>query len=242
MKGLTFSWIVILITVFGVQAQDLLVVPGQYSNTTVNSSDNAPLGAVNQHIQQDYAGSLLATSGLMPGDEITAIGFRIESGQAGLPAQTVSDYSIWMGLAANSPGNMSTTFADNGSDMTQVRSGPLTISDGQFAGGSSVNPFGMIELSLPYTYTGGDLLIEITYSGFASGGNVDAEYPCDAGLAQSAFGTGSGSTTADQGLFSEAIVMGLNVVQVPEPSAVAMFAGGALSLFLISRWRGRHCR
>lgn len=229
--------------VFSASAQtQTLVVPGAYSDAVANTSDNAPLGAADQHIQQDYSGSLLSSSGLVPGDQITAIGFRIAAGESGLAAQTVADYSIWMGLANVSPGGLSSTLADNGSDMTLVRSGALSIANGQFSGGAGINPFGMIQLSTPYTYFGGDLLIEITYSGFASGADVAAEYPYDSTLAQTAFGSGPNSTTADQGLYNEAIVMAFNVLPVgaspvPEPGSIALFACGMAGFFLVARQR-----
>ena len=55
--------VIFLFCVFRVSAQtESLVVPGEYSNTGANTSDNAPLGAANQHLQQDFAGSLLTAS------------------------------------------------------------------------------------------------------------------------------------------------------------------------------------
>ena len=234
--GLQIAGFFLLVGPFAALGQtQVVVVPGQYAGTNANTADNAPLGAVNQYIQQEYASSLLVASGLEPGEQITAIGFRIASGQSGLVAQTVSDYSVWMGQPVFSPGNMSSTLADNGSDMTLVRSGELDITDGQFPGGSSVNPFGMIQLSQPYTYSGDDLLIEIAFSSFASGGNVDAAYPYDSSLAQTAFGTGPDATTADQGLFDEAIVMAFDVTPAPEPSTIALFACGMIGFFIVRR-------
>jgi hypothetical protein len=95
----------------------------------------------------------------------------------------------------------------------------------------------MIDLSQPYTYSGGDLLVEITYSDFASGGNVDAAYPYDSSLAQTAFGTGLTSSTADQGLYNEAFVMAFDVNPVPEPSAFALFSCGTLGFIFLARNR-----
>lgn len=217
-----------------------LVVPNQYSNTLANTSDNAPLGAVNQHFQQDYSGSSLISNGLTPGETITAIGFRVAAGESSIPAQTVSDYSIQMGLGV-SPGSMSLTFANNGSAMTLVRSGALDITAGQFAGGAGVNPFGMIQLSSPYTYTGGDLLIDVSYSGFSNGRDANVEYPYDSSLGQTAFGSGPTSTTADKGLFNEAIVFAFDVLpqSVPEPTTMGFLGWGALGVFLLQRNRKR---
>ena len=224
-------------------AQTNLVVPGTYASTAATSSDNAPLGVANQHIQQVFSASLLASSGLAAGEQLTGLGFRIAANQSSLAAQTVSDYSIWMGLAANAPGSLSSALADNGVFMTQVRSGSLTITSGQFSGGQSVNPFGYITFNTPYNYLGGDLLIEIAYSGFSSGGNVDAAWPYDSTLAQTAFGTGPNATTADAGIYNEAIVMSFQgnwsttiVSAVPEPATTGLLALGIIGLL------ARRCR
>lgn len=231
---------VVWLSAFGplmAQGQIQLVVPNQFTSTVANIGDVAPLGMENQHLQQEYAGSLLSAAGLSPGDQIMAIGFRLADGEPSLAAQTVTDYSIWMGLAAVSPVNMSTNFVDNRSSMTLVRSGALNIADGQFSGGVGLNPFGMIQLSVPYTYSGGDLLIEISYSNFANGVSVDSAYPFDSSLAGTAFGSGPDATTADQGTYNEAIVMALNVNPVPEPSTLAVVASGLLGLCFITRRR-----
>jgi hypothetical protein len=217
--------------------QTQLIIPGDYASTIGSTGDVAPLGATNQHMQQEYAASLLTSSGLAPGDQITAIGFRVADGDPSLAAQTVSDYSIWMGVGAFSPGHLSSTFADNGSGMALVRSGALTISSGQFAGGTGPNPFGMIQLAAPYTYAGGDLLIEISYSGFVNGVTVDTVYPYANSLAETAFGTGSGATTADVGQFNEAIIMAFSVTAVPEASTMALFACGVIGFGFLSSCR-----
>jgi hypothetical protein len=216
---------------------EIMVVPLTYANTSANTSDNAPLGASNQHLQQIYSASLL--SGLSVGSQITAVGFRIASGEGSIVSQLVPDYSIWMGTAAVAPGSMSATFASNRSlDFTLVRSGSLDITTGDFPGGTGVNDFGYIQLNLPYTYTGGDLLIEIAYDNFPAGGaNVNAAYPYNSTLSQTAFGSGASSTTADQGLYNEAIIMSFVVTPsmnpVPEPATLAVLAIGLAAIPLI---------
>jgi hypothetical protein len=222
-------------------ADQTIIVPGEFTLADANTSDNAPLGAISsqQHFQQVFSTSLL--SSLSIGELITGIGFRVEANESALPAQTITSYNIGLGQSANAPGNLSATFADNrGADFTTVRSGPLTINAGDFPGGTSLNDLGWISFSTPYQYEGGDLLVEISYEGFSSGRDVDAAWPYDSSLAETSFGSSYNSTTADEGLYNEAIVTGFttesNIEPVPEPSAVIMFGVGAL-LFVL-----RHAR
>jgi hypothetical protein len=222
-------------------ADNIVVVPGGFSGTEANSSDNAPLGASEQHFQQVFSSAVLTN--LVAGDLINGIAFRVDGSESSLPAQTVTTYNIGMSSSPNAPGSLSSTFADNrGADYLSVRSGPLTINPGDFSGGSSPNTFGWITFSTPYLYTGGNLLVEIAYQGFSIGRDADAEYPYDSTLAQTAFGTGFSSTTADAGLYPEALVMGFSVETVPavpEPSASAMFLVGALFIGVQVRRKSR---
>ena len=200
--------------------------------------DNAPLGATEQHFQQVFSSSLL--TGLNVGDYITGLAFRVEGNETSLPAQTVTTYDIGMGQSAFAPGSLSSTFADNrGPDFQTVRSGPLTINAGDFSGGSSPNNFGWIPFSTPYQYEGGNLLVEISYEGFSVGRDADAAYPITAGLAQTAFGTGFGSTTADAGVFDEAMVMGFSTISIPEPSSASLLGGFGLLLVVQRVFRNR---
>jgi hypothetical protein len=195
----------------------VIVVPGTYASTEANSSDNAPLGIANQRFQEVISASLL--SALHVGDQIVALAFRVQGGETALPAQTIPNYEIRLSQSLNAPGSLSATFADNrGLDEVIARSGSLTINPGDFPGGSSPNSFGWISFTTPYTYRGGNLLIEAAGQSFPGGGrDADAVYPYTAGLAQTAFGTGFGATMADLGFYNESIVLGLQVVPVPEP-------------------------
>jgi hypothetical protein len=232
---------VICLTAATVFADQTFIVPGDLATSEANSSDNAPLGAISdqQTFQQVYSSSLLTN--LSIGELITGIGFRVEGNESALPAQTISEFNISLSQSPNAPGNLSSTFADNrGADFTTVRSGPLTINAGDFPGGSSPNDFGWITFTTPYVYQGGDLLVEVAYQGFSLGRDADAAYPYDSSLAQTAFGSDFNSTTADAGLYNEAIVMGFmtSSTPVPEPSAAIMFGIG--SLLLVFRARRRH--
>ncbi len=214
-----------------------IIVPSQFANTEAGSSDNAPLGVSEQHFQQVFSSTLL--TGLSVGDLIDGLAFRVQGNETALPAQTISTYDISLSQSPNAPGSLGFTFVSNrGSDFQTVRSGPLTINAGDFPGGSSPNSFGWISFSTPYEYKGGDLLIEVSYQGFSAGRDADAAYPYTAGLAQTAFGTGFSSTTADAGIFNEALVIGLSTISVPEPPAFLM-VGFGLSLLILRRSRSK---
>lgn len=229
--------VVICVAAATVMADQTIIVPGEFTLADANTSDNAPLGAISdqQHFQQVFSASLL--NSLSIGELITGIGFRVEANESALPAQTITSYDIGLGQSANSPGNLSTTFAANrGADFTTVRSGPLTINANDFPGGNSLNNLGWISFSTPYQYEGGDLLVEISYEGFSSGRDADAAYPYNSSLAQTSFGSDYNSTTADEGLYNEAIVVGFStspgITPVPEPAAPLLFGAGALLLVL----------
>ena len=215
-------------TVFADQTN---IVPGQFALAEAGSSDNAPLGASEQHFQQVFSSALLTD--LSVGNWIDGIAFRVEGNETAVPAQTIPIYDISLSESPNAPGSLSTTFADNrGADFLTVRSGALTLNAGDFPGGSSPNNFGWISFSTPYQYQGGDLLIEVAYQGFSAGRNADAVYPFTANLAQTAFGNGYNSTTADAGLYAEALVMGFSIMTdpIPEPPAFLMFGIGIVLL------------
>jgi hypothetical protein len=221
----------ICLTAATVLADQTFVVPDEYASVEAGSSDNAPLGATEQHFQQVFSSALLTN--LSVGDLINAIAFRVQGGETALPAQTIPAYDISLSESPNAPGSLSATFADNrGADFLTVRSGPLTVNAGDFPGGSSPNNFGWISFSTPYQYQGGDLLIEVDYQGFSAGRDADAVWSFSASLGQTAFGTGYNSTTADAGIYAEALVMGFSIMEdpIPEPSFLLMFGIGLLLL------------
>jgi hypothetical protein len=229
----------ICLTAATVFADQTFIVPGTYASAEGGSSDNAPLGAAEQHFQQVFSSTLL--TGLTAGDWITGIAFRVEGNETALPAQTIPTYNISLSQSPNAPGSLDATFANNrGADFLTVRSGALTVNAGDFPGGSSPNAFGWITFSTPYQYQGGDLLIEVAFQGFSAGRDADAIYPTTANLAQTAFGTGFNSTTADAGLYAEALVMGFSVIPIPEPSTLFLFGAG--SWLLVLRWSRKNLR
>jgi hypothetical protein len=230
--NITYKVVVgICLTAATVFADPTFIVPGPYASVEGGSSDNAPLGAAEQHFQQVFSSALLTS--LTAGDWINGIGFRVQGDETALPAQTIPIYNISLSQSPHAPGSLDAIFANNrGADFQTVRSGALTVLAGDFPGGSSPNAFGWIPFSTPYQYQGGDLLIEVAFQGFSAGCNADAVYPYTANLAQTAFGNSYNSTTADAGLYAEALVMALSVQPVPEPSALLLFGAGSWLLVL----------
>ena len=81
-----------------------------------------------------------------------------------------ANYDIYLSTSNNPPGSLSTTYTDNiGSDVLQVRGGPLSLTGPHFPGGAltpNVNPLGVVvPFSSSYIYKGGDLLLTIRHTG-----------------------------------------------------------------------------
>jgi len=122
------------------------------------------------------AGQLLISTSqlgsISVGSQITGFSFRLYNGNlTGFPASTATwaDYTVNMGVGV-ALGSQSTTFASNFVGApTLVRSGALVVNAGAYtagATGTTPNPFGpSITFNTPYTYTGGNLLIEIRHTG-----------------------------------------------------------------------------
>lgn len=219
----------------------LYVVPTANTSAEGNSSDDAPLGVSGQRFQQVFSSALL--SAFPAGSQILGLGLRVNGGETALPAQTVTTFDIWIGQSLNAPGSLSATFANNRGAGDLVRQGPLVISAGDFPGGATPNGFGVIPFDIPYEYTGGDLLIEIGYQGFSAGRNADAIYPFTASQAQTAFGSGYSSLTANVGLYNEAIVFAFDLeplAPVPEPAETGLLAMGVLATGIILHHFRKH--
>ena len=193
----------------------LIVIPPGFENGGGQDGDSTPLGAagIAQRFQQVFGAALLG--GLQVGDVITGLTFRLtEASFFDLPPQTVTNYEIRLSRSVHQPASLDLVFANNrGADEVIVRSGPLVFNEGDFRGGSSPNPFGVIiPFTNPYTYAGGPLLIEIGHTGFPSGGRfVDVDYPT-ALDATAIFADGFSATQAPASRsYPEAIIIQLQV-------------------------------
>ena len=101
--------------------------------------------------------------GVPVGATINGVSFRIdnETAAAFFPAAdfTLDRFDITMSTATNTAATMSDTFANNeGSDVTTVRSGPITIPKGSYPGFTPQRPFGLfIPFTRPFVYKGGPI-------------------------------------------------------------------------------------
>ncbi len=154
---------------------------------------------------------------------------------------TFSQWDIFIGAGVD-PSARSTTFADNFvGTPTQVRSGGLTITAGSFSStGSPVKPFGPAVSFSNYFYGGGDLTIEMRFSG-QTGGNTPT---FDAGNSStSGYGTvfgaswasSSTATTATGSPTANFLVTNIVASPVPEPATCAVLGVGVLTLLRKAR-------
>jgi hypothetical protein len=209
------------------QGQAQVVVPAGFDSTEGTSAEGTSLGDFSNRVQTLYGTSLL--TGLHVGDIITGLSFRVDSGGPPLTTQTVANYEIRLSKSPKTPGNLSTTLADNrGADEVIVRTGPLIITAGDYPTGSSPNAFGaIIGFTTPYTYTGGPLLLEYSHTPFPSTHSF-ADAAGNIADGQSAFGTGFNATTADIGMTNDVIVVRFQTV--PEPSTLLLSSLPLLAL------------
>lgn len=191
-------------------------------------------------VQQLYGASLLA--GVPVGSEITGFQVRLAPFQATGPPSFMSttDFQLDVGSSTAAVGSLSTNFAANeGSDTVNVYSGSLGIAHNGFHGGSSPNPIGPgVVFAAPYTYSGGDLLLTMTYTEW-SGVTLlfDASSQSDAQMIQ-ANGYNSSTATASADGFALIIQLNFAPAAVPEPSSLVL-AGTAGSLGLCFLLRSR---
>ncbi len=210
------------------------VVPNEYTNTA------APGGSgLNTFIRDSgnpRTGQLLINANQLTsliGQSLNSISFRLFAGATtAFPATnaTWADYTISIGQGV-AFGSQTTTFANNFVGApTVVRSGPLTLPAGSLPGGGiSPNPFGAaITFTLPFVYTGGNLLIEIRHTGsniVNNGANdfVEAALTTDPNYNLnfwSATATGNAATTGALNTFSI-----VRLGAIPEPSSAAVARG-----------------
>lgn len=184
------------------------------------------------------------------GQDITGLQFRLNNSATAIWPTVDTSFAFWdvfVGPGVD-PSAMSNTFAANfTSGPTQVRSGGLTFTAGSFGFGQTgtvPNAFGSaILFNTPYAYTGGDLTIEMRFSGQVGATNQPA---FDAITASGGPGNGWGvdfagrwtsSATGTSGGNANFLVTNLlTQSSIPEPATGAL-AGLLLAGLLVARRR-----
>ena len=157
-------------------AQDSIVVPNAFENEAGTGAFLGPLASSARTNQLIIHSSQLTD---IVGEEITGLSWRrSRTVTDGWPSETVtySDYDILLSDGVD-PADRQLDFGANVvGRQTLVRQGELVISQFAFPGGASPNEFGVdILFDTPWTYDGGNLVIEIDHSGFSGAStSVDA--------------------------------------------------------------------
>jgi hypothetical protein len=207
------------------------VVPGDYASAPGTGVFLGPLSSSARTYQLLIHESLLTD---LVGLQLNGLSFRSSSGSTTpWPAidATYGDYDIYLSNSVD-PSARSFTFADNVvGTQTQVRDGALSIAAGSYGfGGSPTNPFGpTIGFDSNYTYTGGNLLVEIRQTGSDTGSRaVDALTSTTSGYGTLFSATwASGATATTDGLQGNFSI--IQFTAVPAPASGAILGLGLLA-------------
>ncbi|MGD9693549.1 MAG: hypothetical protein AB7G17_06985 [Phycisphaerales bacterium] len=178
---------------------------------------------------------------ISPGMQITGMYFRLYSNTAFNPAGTWpttpiswNNYEVRVGTAALGVAGSSTVFANNlGGDTVLARSGALTLGANSFSGGANsptANSWGpLISFTTPFTYSGGDLVIEIRHDG----GTFTPTRFLDAVLATNpGYGTDFRSITTTTFAGTTGVDASFTITQleyvIPGPGGAALFGMAGL--------------
>ncbi len=207
----------VLVGVFSMNAQEnsaspleivQKVVPNAYATTNGNVSFLGPLSNAPRTYQLLIAASELTD---LVGKSLISLSYRnLSSATAAWPTSdvTFTNYDIYLSGSVN-PADRSFTFANNiVGTQTLVRSGSLVIPANSLSFGNTPNTFSFdINFTTPWTYAGGNVLVEIRHTGFTgTSRSVDA-----AGTSTTGYGTlysacwngnYTATTTTTQGNFS----------------------------------------
>lgn len=220
---------------------NVTVVPGYYANTVGQGGLNTIMrNAGNpRSYQVIYDSSQLAD--IPVGWQIVGLTWRMYTGYAPWPPEpgaSWNDYEIRIGTPATTVGTMSTSFAANLSgNEVLVHDGPLSIPTNYFPGPAGPpNPFPetSIMFQVPWTYPGGDIIIDIRHPGgnhTSSTGYLDGVTTSGTGYGTWLRAISASTFTPTTGSFTTGYITRIEFV--PEPATL----GGLLVLGLLLRRR-----
>ncbi|RYD36515.1 MAG: hypothetical protein EOP86_05770 [Verrucomicrobiaceae bacterium] len=229
---------------------------GDQGGTT--SGNTSPLRDTPRTYQAYYPASRF--SSITTTQVLTGLQFQLSSGvPSGVPDGgawpsqdlTFSDYTIQLStgsgeLAADGSYLASTTAFTygQGSNLTTVRTGGLTISSASFANSGTPQPndFGAtILFSVPYTFTPGDsLVLTLSHTGFVPTGDINPFFAAsntEDDVNRAIFSTETGNPPNAIGQTLPLIV---NFISIPEPGIMGLVMVGALSVLAGRSRRGRN--
>lgn len=206
-----------------------VVVPNDYTNVAGTTTFAGPLSRFARTYQLLVDDTQLSS---VIGHQITGVTWRLRSTVAtSWPATDAvyDDFDIYLSGSVE-PSARSLTLADNiVGAQTQVRNGPMTIPANSFTSdGTLPSPFGaIINFDTPFTYTGGNLLLEMRQSAHsATDRSVDAIGTSAPGYGTAVSAAWGSGNTAVTGLAGNAIVTQFITV-VPEPTSLAVMFSAA---------------
>lgn len=207
-------------------AQAVVVVPNDRANTPGTGVFLGPLSTAQRTYQLLIDESQLTT---VVGHQLTGITWRLPSAATvNYPAADATYNSFDIRLSGGvDPSARSLTFANNVvGTQSLVRSGPLSVPLESF----KVNPtapheFGMvIGFDSPYSYTGGDLLLELRHTGISgSTSSVDSVTTSTPGYGTLFSAAWTSSYTGVTGAQGNAVITQFTSV-IPEPATLTIFA------------------
>jgi len=212
-----------------------LIIPGAFTAAEGDASYAflAEFGGIT--FQQEYDASLL--TGFVVGDIITGLQFRLDGTESNSPtsSKVIANFDVYLGPSAFAAGALTSSVAANqGAGTVLARSGSLSIPANSFTGGAGPNPFGLqIVFTTPFTYTGGNLLLTLTYSTPTADFYFDLATIAAGAQARSDVNYNSPTVTNDLG--TKAIVTEFTYTAAPEPTTAVLLLGGAALL----SWRRR---
>jgi len=219
---------------------DTIVLPNRFANeygTTYQRTIMAPTGNPRSY-QMIFDRSELE---MIPiGAQITGIAYRLPTDYVPWPPEpgvSWTDYEIRIGTPATSVATMSRTFAANLSEnVTLVQDGPYTVPPAYFQTGFTF-PHLSLMFQRPWTYPGGDLIIDIRHPGGDfpnvvpfNQGYLEAVHSSDPKWGILFKGLIATSFTPTTGNYTYTYVCRLEYTYIPEPAALLSLLLGALTL------------